>query len=153
MHCFIRIYTIGEQVKMRLNLTHWGSWDTMILRFHCIAIRIAKYCFIYIFSEIKVIIYNLALRLTYMRTCWHDTHTLYTMTLCTVLVQFLEFCVVVCIFDDFNEFCVCFDSKYYRNFALNTILVCSLLWHCIVCIKIYSRITKNARNVNRENLL
>ena len=29
MHCFIWIETIGEQVKMRLNLAHWGSSDTV----------------------------------------------------------------------------------------------------------------------------
>ena len=29
IHCFIWIWTIGEQVKTRLNLAHWGSWDTV----------------------------------------------------------------------------------------------------------------------------
>ena len=29
MHCFIWIQTKGEQVKTRLNLPHWGSWDTV----------------------------------------------------------------------------------------------------------------------------
>ena len=30
MHCFIRIETVGEQVKTRRNLAHWGSLDTVV---------------------------------------------------------------------------------------------------------------------------
>ena len=30
MHCFMVIWTIGEQVNTQLNLAHWGSWDTVI---------------------------------------------------------------------------------------------------------------------------
>ena len=37
-------------------------------------------------------------------------------TLRTVLVKFLELCVVVCIFDEFIERCVYFDGKNYRIF-------------------------------------
>ena len=29
MHCVIDILTIGEQVRTRRNLAHWGSWDTV----------------------------------------------------------------------------------------------------------------------------
>ena len=40
----------------------------------------------------------------------------YARTLRTVLMQFLEFCVVVCIFDDFIERWVYFDWKNYRHY-------------------------------------
>ena len=37
------------------------------------------------------------------------------MTVCTVLVQFIEFCVVECNFDDFVDRLVYFDGTNYRN--------------------------------------
>ena len=38
------------------------------------------------------------------------------MTLRTVLVQYIEFCVVVCNFDDFVDRLVYFGGKNYRNY-------------------------------------
>ena len=38
------------------------------------------------------------------------------MTLRTVLVQYIEFCVLVCNFDDFVDRLVYFDEKNYRNY-------------------------------------
>ena len=42
--------------------------------------------------------------------------SIFTMTLRTVLVQNIEFCVVVCNFDDYVDRLVYFERKNYRNF-------------------------------------
>ena len=41
------------------------------------------------------------------------------MTLRTVLVQYIEFCVVVCNFDDFVDLLLVFDGKTYRNYQVS----------------------------------
>ena len=50
-----------------------------------------------------------------LKWCIHLSR--FTMTLRTVLVQYIEFCVVhvVCNFDDFVDRLVYFDGKNYRN--------------------------------------
>ena len=49
-----------------------------------------------------------------LKWCIHLSR--FTMTLRTVLVQYIEFCLVVCNFDDFVDRLMYFDGKNYRNY-------------------------------------
>ena len=52
-----------------------------------------------------------------LKCCIHLSR--FTMTLRTVLMQYIEFCVVVCNFDDFVDLLVYFDGKNYRNYQVS----------------------------------
>ena len=51
---------------------------------------------------------------SYLKWCIHLSR--FTMTLLTVLVQYIEFCEVVCNFDELVDRLVYFDGKNYRNY-------------------------------------
>ena len=44
MHCVTRIETTAEHVKMRQNLAHWGSWDTVFITILEIAFTARMQC-------------------------------------------------------------------------------------------------------------
>ena len=53
----------------------------------------------------------------FQKWCIHLSR--FTMTLRTVLVQYIDFCVEVCNFDDFVDLLVYFDGKTYRNYQVS----------------------------------